>query len=145
MLSLLLIALQVAPAVPLPPPGPGTQRFSILARDPCPASAGTEQDIIVCGRRQADDRAPRLPGEVPSGPTPSNPDMTGIGALQASEIPCAALQGGCQVGFNLLAPALLLANEARIGISKLVDKSRDKSKRIPIVLDGPGPQGHLEP
>ena len=145
MIPLLLIALQAGPAVPLPPPGPGAQRFSILARDPCPPSAGTEQDIIVCGRRQADDRAPRLGDEVPTGPTPSNPDMTGIGALRAAATPCAALQGGCQVAFNVLGPVLLLANEARIGISKLVDKSRDKSKRVPIALDGPGPAGHLEP
>lgn len=145
MIPLLLIALQVEPAVPLPPPGPGAQRFSILARDPCPASAGTDQDIIVCGRRQANDRAPRLGDEVPMGPTPSNPDMTGADALRAASIPCAALQGGCQVGFDVLTPALMLANEARIGISKLVDKSRDKSRRVPIALDGPGPQGHLEP
>lgn len=145
MIPLLLVALQVAPAVPLPPPGPGAQRFSILARDPCPPSAGSKQDIIVCGRRQADDRAPRLGDEIPTGPTPSNPDMTGIGALRAASIPSPALQGGCQAGFDLLTPALLLANEARIGISKLVDKSRDKSNRVPIALDSPGPQGHLEP
>ena len=142
---LLLIALQATPTVPLPPPVPGAQRFSILARDPCPASQGSEQDIIVCGRRQADDRAPRLGDAVTSGPAPSNPDVTGAGADRAASIPCAALQGGCQVGFNLLAPALMLANEARIGVSKLVDKSRDKSKRVAIALDGPGPQGHLEP
>lgn len=39
----------------------------------------------------------------------------------------------------------MLANEARAGLSKLADGMRDKSKRVPIVLDGPGPQGHLEP
>lgn len=145
MFILLLAGLQTAPAVPLPPPGPGTQRFSILARDPCPASAGSKQDIVVCGRRQGDDRVTPMGDEVPVGPTPSNPDMSGAGALRAADIPCAALQGGCQVGFNLLAPAFLLANEARIGISRLVDRSRDKSERIAIPLDGPGPQGHLEP
>lgn len=141
MLALLLIALQVAPvAAP-----PGTERFSILARDPCPPSAGTVEDVVVCGRRQADDRIPVVPGDIPAGPVPSNPELTGIGALRASATPCAARQGGCQTGFNVLAPALLLANEARIGISKLVDKSRDKSNRVPIALDGPGPSGHLEP
>lgn len=144
MLPLLLIALQTAPAVPLPPAAPGTQRFSILADEPCPAS-GDNKEIIVCGRRPADDRVTRMGDEVPDGPVPSNPDMTGIGALRAATPPCAALQGGCQVGVNLLAPALLLANEARIGISKLVDKHRDKSNRVPIALDGPGPAGHLEP
>ncbi|WP_230481127.1 hypothetical protein [Sphingomonas sp. Leaf21] len=144
MLALLLIALQATPASP-PPAAPGTERFSILAKDPCPASAGTVEDVVVCGRRQADDRIPVVPDEVPAGPVPSNPEMTGAGALRASGTPCAASQWGCQTGFNILAPALLLANEARIGISKLADKARDKSNRVPIALDGPGPQGHLEP
>ena len=49
------------------------------------------------------------------------------------------------MGFDLVTPALMLANEVRIGISKLADKTRDKSRRIPIALDGPGPRGHLEP
>jgi hypothetical protein len=39
----------------------------------------------------------------------------------------------------------MLANEARAGLSKLADGMRDKSTRVPIMLDGPGPQGHLEP
>lgn len=83
--------------------------------------------------------------EVPDRPMPSNPDMSGIGALHAAAVPCPALQGGCQVGFDIVTPAILLANEARIAISKLVDKRRDKSNRIPIALDAPGPSGHLEP
>ncbi|MBB3878037.1 hypothetical protein [Sphingomonas pseudosanguinis] len=142
MLSLLLIALQAAPATP---PATGTERFSILLQDPCPPSAGGEAEVIVCGRRQANDRLPLKDDLPPSGPVPSNPNLTGIGALRAEGTPCAASQWGCQTGFNLLAPAMMLANEARIGISKLVDKSRDKSKRIPIALDGPAPAGHLEP
>jgi hypothetical protein len=142
MIPLLLIAMQAAPAAP---PAPGSERFSILARDPCPASGGSREDIIVCGRRQADDRVPQIRDEPPTGPTPSNPQLTGMGALRASSTPCAARQGGCQVGFDLMTPALLLANEARIGISKLADKMRDKGDRIPIALDGQGPQGHLEP
>jgi len=145
MIALLLIALQATQAAPPPPATLGTERFSILARDPCPPSAGAREDVIVCGRRQADDRIPDVPGEEPRGPTPSNPELTGIGALRASGTPCAASQWGCQTGVNILGPAMLLANEARIGISKLVDKSRDKSNRVPIALDGPGPQGHLEP
>jgi hypothetical protein len=144
MIALLLIALQATPAAP-PQTALGSERFSLLARDPCPPSAGTREDVIVCGRRQADDRIPDMPDEVPAGPVPSNPQLTGIGALRASGTPCAATQWGCQTGVNILGPALLLANEARIGISKLVDKSRDKSHRVPIALDGPGPQGHLEP
>ena len=142
MLPLLLIALQAAPATP---PPPGTERFSILLQDPCPPWAGTREEVVVCGRRQADDRLPLKDDTPPDRPMPSNPELTGIGALRAEATPCAAVQRGCQVGFNLLGPALLLANEARIGISKLVDKSRDKSNRLPIALDGPAPAGHLEP
>ncbi len=142
MLSLLLIALQAAPATP---PATGTERFSILLQDPCPPSAGGEAEVIVCGRRQANDRLPLKDDLPPSGPVPSNPNLTGIGALRAEGTPCAASQWGCQTGINVLGPAMMLANEARIGISKLVDKSRDKSRRIPIALDGPAPAGHLEP
>ncbi|WP_343525840.1 hypothetical protein [Sphingomonas sp.] len=144
MTILIALALQAASTPPTRTPE-GGERFSILARDPCPPSAGSAADIVVCGRRQADDRLTLNKDEPPAGPAPSNPEMTGIGALRASSTPCAARIGGCQVGFNLLAPALLLANEARIGISKLVDKARDKSNRVPIALDGPGPSGHLEP
>ncbi len=142
MLSLLLVALQAASAPP--PPQPGTERFSILLSDPCPVSTGNAKDIVVCGRRQTDDRLPELPDTVPSGPTPSNPYMTGIGALRAGPS-CAATQWGCMSQLDLKRPALLLANEARIGISKLVDKHRDRSNRVPITLDGPEPRGHLEP
>lgn len=140
MLPLLLIALQVVPAAP----SPEHDRVSILLPD-CPASADAKQDVVVCGRRPGSDRAPELRGQPSSGPMPSNPEMTGIGALRAQATPCAATQWGCASQVNLVDPALMLANEARIGIGKLFDKSRDKSKRVPIALDGPEPQGHLEP
>ena len=147
MMILIALALQAAPAAP-PPSNrtpQGGERFSILTRDPCPPSAGTETDVIVCGRRQADDRLTPIGDEPPAGAAPSNPEVTGIGAARASSTPCAARVGGCQVGVDRFTPVMLLANEARIGVSKLADKSRDKSKRVPIALDGPGPQGHLEP
>ncbi|QXT35275.1 hypothetical protein KV697_16195 [Sphingomonas sanguinis] len=140
MLPLLLIALQAVPAAP----SPEHDRVSILLPD-CPVSTDAKQDVVVCGRRPGTDRAPELRGEPSSGPVPSNPELTGIGALRAEATPCAATQWGCASQVNLVAPALMLANEARIGISKLFDKSRDKSKRVPIALDGPEPQGHLEP
>lgn len=141
MIPLLLIALQAAPAVP----PPGTERFSILTPDPCPASAGTDADILVCGRRLGSDRLPKDPDAPPAKPLMSNPELTGMGAMQAGATPCSAMMQGCTVGVDVITPTLLLANEARVGISKLVDKMRDKSKRVPIALDAPGPQGHLEP
>lgn len=139
---LLMLIAQATPAVPVPVQA--GQRFSILLTDPCPASPGNEKDIIVCGRRPADNRLPDLPDTVPDGPVPSNPDMSGLAALRAGPS-CAATQWGCTSPIDLKRPALLLANEARIGIGKLVDKHRDKSNRVPIALDGPGPAGHLEP
>jgi hypothetical protein len=140
MLPLLLIAMQAVPAAP----SEGTERVSILLPD-CPTSADTRQDILVCGRRPGSDRAPELRGGPSDRATPSNPEMTAIGALRAEGTPCAASQRGCAAPVDVVTPTLMLANEARIGISKLFDKRRDKSKRVPIALDGPGPQGHLEP
>ncbi|WP_182926384.1 hypothetical protein [Sphingomonas paucimobilis] len=130
-----------APATP-----PGRRAFlDPVARSLSAFGRYPGEEVVVCGRRQADDRLPLKDDTPPDRPMPSNPELTGIGALRAEATPCAAVQRGCQVGFNLLGPALLLANEARIGISKLVDKSRDKSNRLPIALDGPAPAGHLEP
>lgn len=140
MLPLLLVALQAVPAAP----SPGHERVSILLPD-CPASADAKQDVVVCGRRPGSDRAPELRDAPSDRPMPSNPAMTGIGALRAESTPCAATQWGCSSQLNLVAPALMLANEARVGLSRLFDKARDKSNRVPIALDGPGPQGHLEP
>jgi len=140
MLPLLLIAMQAVPAAP----SEGTERVSILLPD-CPTSADTRQDILVCGRRPGSDRAPELRGGPSDRATPSNPEMTAIGALRAEGTPCAASQRGCAAPVDVVTPTLMLANEARIGISKLFDKARDKSKRMPIALDGQGPQGHLEP
>ncbi|WP_322964278.1 hypothetical protein [Sphingomonas fuzhouensis] len=139
MLPLLLIALQAVPAAP----SPGNERVSILLPD-CPASEEAKQDVVVCGRRPGSDREPELRNEPSDRPIPSNPEMTGIGALRAGP-PCGATQWGCMSQLDLKRPALMLANEARIGLSTLFDKARDKSKRVPIALDGPGPQGHLEP
>lgn len=143
MLVPLILALQATPAAAGPPPG--TQRFSILAPDPCPPSAGTKDEVIVCGRRLGDNRLPPDPDAPPAKPLMSNPDLTGIGALRAAGTPCAAQLAGCGGKVDVVTPVLMLANEARIGLSKIVDKARDKRNRVPIALDGPGPRGHLEP
>ncbi|MBB4609064.1 hypothetical protein [Sphingomonas yabuuchiae] len=140
MLPLLLIALQAVPAAP----SEGKERVSILPPD-CPTSADARQDILVCGRRPGSDRAPELRGGPSDHAIPSNPEMTAIEALRAEGTPCAASQRGCAAPVDVVTPALMLANEAGIGISTLFDKRRDKSRRVPIALDGPGPQGHLEP
>jgi hypothetical protein len=101
--------------------------------------------VIVCGRRQGDDRL-ALPDDRPRArPLASNPYLTGAGALAATGSPCAGLQGGCRGQFDLLTPALLIAREAVTQAGALRNTLRDKRDRVPIALDTPLPAGHLEP
>ncbi|WP_294333376.1 hypothetical protein [uncultured Sphingomonas sp.] len=143
----------------------GGQRWSVLA-DPC-ASAQTNGDqIVVCGKGVTAPRLP-LPEErgPPDRPRPSNPDRTGIGALQASSAPCAALVGGCQVGVDIFGGAtalvrgigkiidpnscceepgesrnfIKLVSDAGKGVGRAFKKKPDKSNRVPIDLNDPVP------
>lgn len=143
----------------------GAQRWSVLA-DPC-ASAQTGGDqIVVCGKGEQAPRLP-LPGErgPPDRPMPSNPDRTGIGALNVVETPCAARVGGCQVGVDLFGGAtalvrgvgkiidpnsccedpgesrnfIKLVSDAGKGIGRAFRKKPDKSNRVPIDLSDPVP------
>ncbi|WP_029623152.1 hypothetical protein [Sphingomonas elodea] len=143
----------------------GGQRWSILA-DPC-ASAQTGGDqIVVCGTGPQAPRLP-LPGErgPPDRPMPSNPERTGIGALNAVSTPCAALVGGCQTGVDIFggATALVrgvgklidpnscceepgesrnffkLVGDAGKGVGRAFKKKPDKSNRVPIDLSDPVP------
>lgn len=124
------------PARPVPP-----QHLSILV-DPC-ASATNDagKDVVVCGR--ADAISPRLPMRddrgPPDHPMPSNPYMTGAGALAAENTPCAVRAGGCVVGFGqpIVAEAL---NGLGKGLKDLHDarqRHRDGNRRIAIDLNGP--------
>ncbi len=143
----------------------GSQRWSVLA-NPC-ASAQTNGDqIVVCGK---DVDAPRLPlpeeRGPPDRPRPSNPDLTGIGALNASSAPCATQMGGCIVGVDLFGAATTLVRgvgkvispgsccdepgestnffklvgDAGKGVGRAFRKKPDKSNRVPIDLDDPVP------
>lgn len=143
----------------------GSQRWSVLA-EPC-ASAQTGADqIVVCGK---DVNAPRLPLPAergpPDRPMPSNPDRTGIGALNAVETPCAARVGGCQVGVDIFGAATTLVRgvgkvvspdscceepgesrnffkligDAGKGVGRAFKKKPDKSNRVPIDLNDPVP------
>ena len=90
MLLAMLLASAGAQDIPAAPPrqdGGGGQRWSILA-DPC-AGARTPDEIVVCGQGvQPQPRLP-LPGErgPPDRPMPSNPYLTGTGALGAAAAP----------------------------------------------------------
>ena len=114
--------------VPQDPPGTvnqpkqaadGKQSWSIL-NDPCMSGPPRKADeIVVCG--QGADSVPRLPlpGErgPPDRPMPSNPDVSGIGALNASIAPCATRSEGCTTGINILGMGTALIR----GVGKLVD------------------------
>lgn len=118
---LAMIAAQDAPGtVNQPRQGAdGKQSWSIL-NDPCTSGPPRKADeIVVCGQgAQAEPRLP-LPGErgPPDRPMPSNPDVTGIGALNASVAPCATRSEGCTTGINIFGMGTALIR----GVGKLVD------------------------
>jgi hypothetical protein len=135
---LLALLLAAAPQTPAAPPIP--QRFSILV-DPCARASDAGKDVVVCGKGPT----PRLPlpdeRGSPDHPIPSNPDMTGAGALAAEGTPCAALQGGCTVGFGgpLVDAAVRgLVTAVSDGVKDRQTRAarrRDAGRRVPIPLD----------
>jgi hypothetical protein len=133
---LLALALAQQDASPPPNPKPG-EAFSILANQPCPKDA-SGKDVVVCGRP---DQSPRLPlpdERVPEGPQPSNPDLSGTGALAEADscVPGASM-GGCTVGF---APPIIPAARALVGaVKSAFAKKPDKTGRVPIPLGDPVP------
>lgn len=117
-----------APSRPAPPP----ERFSILLQD-CPRQTNAKGDVVVCGDTPNGQRIPLPDERVPDGPTPSNPDVSGIGALAAGATPCAAQQAGCLVGFG---PPIVPMVKGLVSAAKSAfARKPDKSNRIPIPLD----------
>jgi hypothetical protein len=111
--AILSVLMQVA----TPSPSAAPERFSILV-DPCAATSKDGNEIVVCGGPEAN--SPRLPLPDERGP----PDT-----------PCAARQGGCQVGFG---PPIAPIAKAAVGLIKsALAKKPDKRGRVPIDLDGP--------
>lgn len=143
----------------------GSQRWSVLA-DPCAATQAGANQIMVCGKGGDAPRLP-LPEErgPPDRPMPSNPERTGIGALNVVETPCAARVGGCQVGVDIFGGATTLVRgvgklidpgscceepgesrnffklvgDAGKGVGRAFKKKPDKSNRVPIDLSDPVP------
>ena len=143
----------------------GTQSWSILA-DPCASVTGdpAKDEIVVCGSTAA--TSPRLPLPAergpPDRPMPSNPYMTGTGALAATAAPCATLSEGCTVGIDLFGggTALIrligkvadpdsccerpgeatnpvgLVGDMIQGVGGLFKRKPDKRGRVAIPLDG---------
>lgn len=130
LVALLIQAATVAPDVP--------QQFSILAPPAC-TRRSPETDIVVCGSTNAEQRLP-LPEErgPPDRAMPSNPNGTGIGALNAAATPCAATQWGCQVGANPLGPVVMAVR----AVGKLINPSSDcctadqQTDPVTLVADG---------
>ncbi|WHU01158.1 hypothetical protein [Sphingomonas sp. NIBR02145] len=171
---LALIAAQDAPGTVNQPrqAADGKQSWSIL-NDPCTSGPPRKQnEILVCG--QGADSVPRLPlpdeRGPPDRPMPSNPDVTGIGALNASIAPCATRSEGCTTGINIfgMGTALIrgigkivdpnscceepgestnpvkLVGDAIGGVGRVFRKKPDKSGRVAIDLDNlppPEPAG----
>ena len=136
-----------APAAPAATPvtsAPTEKSWSILTPPDCPTVKDGDQTIIVCAPgTQTAARLP-LPDErgPPDHPMPSNPNLTGLGALSVEGTPCAAMQGGCQVGFGpplapIIAGAVALAKSA-------FAKKPDKTGRVAIDLTDPAPR-HATP
>ncbi|MES2420941.1 MAG: hypothetical protein V4595_06520 [Pseudomonadota bacterium] len=134
MIAVLLSALLQAASAPVAPPVP--ERFSILV-DPCATQTKDGNEIVVCGGPAAN--SPRLPLPDERGPpdhaVASNPNLSAVRALDLSDTPCAARQGGCQVGFG---PPIAPIAKAAVGLIKgALAKKPDKTGRVPIDLDGP--------
>ena len=125
MIAVLLSALLQAASAPVAPPVP--ERFSILV-DPCATQTKDGNEIVVCGGPAAN--SPRLPLPDERGPpdhaVASNPNLSAVRALDLSDTPCAARQGGCQVGFG---PPIAPIAKFQINLSlKRVILSRDMLK-----------------
>lgn len=140
----LAILLQAAAT---PASGPQPDRWSILAptpTEPCvpERKPGDKDDIIICADAQPSPRLPD-PDSVPSsGPTPSNPYLTGSGALAATATPC-AISRNCIVGFG---PPIVPLVKGAVGLAKRAfAKKPDKTGRVAIPLDDPPPTGKLLP
>jgi hypothetical protein len=144
-------------------PAATPQRWSILV-DPC--TGARPDEILVCGKGEQSQRLP-LPEErgPPDRPMPSNPDMSGAGALAAASAPCATRSEGCTTGVDLFGGGTFLVraigkvidpnscceepgeatnpvklvSDAGKGIGRMFKKKPDKSNRVPIPLEDPAP------
>lgn len=149
---LFALLLQAAPAAPAgtaasaAPP----ERFSILISDCEKAAVASGRDVVVCGSDAAATQRLPYPAEVvPDHPVASNPYLRPTGALAAEATPCAALQGGCQVGFGppigpMIAAGVKGVSNALANRREAKARARDGVRRQAIDLTA-SPAGRLEP
>lgn len=133
---MLLIFIAAAAQEPVP------ERFSILApvaAQKCPPRSvkqGEEGEVVVCATDLPDQTVPFPQEYIYSGPRPSNPDLSGTGAMAATGTPCAASQSGCQVGFGQ--PIVAAAVNGLVGLVKdATARKPDKRGRVPIDISEP--------
>lgn len=138
---MMLILLAVQAATPAAAP-PSPERFSILvpvAPQRCPPRQQARregEDVVVCATDLPDQTVPLPNDYVYPTPRPSNPEVTGTGALAAEGTPCAAVQRGCQVGFGQ--PLVAAAVKGAVGlIQDATRKKPDKRGRVPIDISEP--------
>ncbi|WP_242139961.1 hypothetical protein [Sphingomonas sp. TREG-RG-20F-R18-01] len=170
---LLILAAQVATSAPVAPlsapsSAPSKPAWSILepvGTEPCKPHDGATakpDDIIVCGNPLPSQALPYPNEVVLDRPKPSNPYMTGAGALAVEDsAPCATMQHGCGGGVQfftggtqvvrlvqkLVSPGsccedpgeatdpMRLGKDIAHGIGGVFRKKPDKSGRVPIALE----------
>lgn len=135
---LLTLLLQAAAPAPAAPP----DRFSILvpvAPQECPPRSqapGEQGDVVVCATDLPSQTLPYPQEYVYDGSRPSNPGVTGSGALASEGSPCATIQRGCQTGFGQ--PLVAAAVKGLVGlVTDATAKKPDKRGRVPIDIGEP--------
>lgn len=146
-LALLLQAAAGAPVTRASATPP--ERFSILLSDCEKAAAASGRDVVVCGNDRAGGQRLPLPDDAPPTPGYVKPDSGDYRDNRGGGGSCAAVQGGCQVGFG---PPIMPAIAAGVrGVKNALANRReaqarreDGDRRQPIDL-GQVAVGHLEP
>lgn len=175
---LLILAAQAAEPAPAPP---AATKFSILqpvGTEPCIKRGkdgkpiGQPDDIVVCGKPLPLQKLPYPNEVVLDEPKPSNPFLTGTGAMAVeASTPCGSVQRGCTTGVDffgggtqvvrlvqkIVAPGSccerpgeasdigMLAGDIAHGVKRAFAKKPDKSKRVAIPMDDPPPKSVILP
>ena len=146
-LALLLQAAAGAPVTRASAAPP--ERFSILLSDCEKAAAASGRDVVVCGNDRTSGQRLPLPDDAPPTPGYVKPDSGDYRDNRGGGGSCAAVQGGCQVGFG---PPIMPAIVAGVrGVKNALANRReararreDGDRRQPIDLEQVA-VGRLEP
>jgi hypothetical protein len=146
-----------------------------VANEPCVRRGKTvdPDDIVVCGKPLPSQKLPYPNEVVLNEPKPSNPYLTGSGALAVEDsTPCSSVQRGCTTGVDIfgggtqvvrliqkvVAPDSccerpgeakdigMLAGDVAHGVGRMFKKKPDKTGRVAISLDdAPPPKSVILP